>query len=161
MTEDTRLNAGFRSRDDLPKKENGKKWNANTLYTPEFCDDVLRIMSQGKCMETCASEMGIRFSTFKNWRKNYPEFDAAVIDGVSLAKDWWEEQAREHLVIMNQKDGPSTTFNTRVYLHAKAVRFNESERATNVNINVGDGTNVDETIKKVQDTLEKLHTESI
>ena len=53
-----------------------------SVYDPIACTALARkLRGEGKTMEDIAATIGVARSTFDEWRKNYPEFSAALEQG--------------------------------------------------------------------------------
>lgn len=118
---------GNDSRDDLPLKANGKKWNAATAYEPWMCDRLLELGKEGKTFSVCAKEFGVRTSTMIEWRKKFPEWDAAYEMAKDLMQSYWEELIRDNAVYYENKDGPKRVVKDSLILHRLRCYFDVKE----------------------------------
>ena len=68
----------------------------NEKYQSEFCEDIIRHMSQGKSIASFIAYLYDKYNlritrkTITNWRKSHPEFDEAVEVGKSRALSFFE-----------------------------------------------------------------------
>jgi transposase-like protein len=80
--------------------KNGKETTPvsfNGKYDPDFCQQALQLLSEGKSICSLSSAFGVSPSTIQKWKKQYPAFAEAVSQGVVLSQHWWEEQSRLNL----------------------------------------------------------------
>lgn len=66
-----------------------------TKYTPEMCDLVVAICSEGYSLTGFAGKVGVSRATVSNWMAEYPEFLKAAERAQAASAAWWEEHARE------------------------------------------------------------------
>jgi len=71
-------------------------------YEPEYCDIVIKKMSEGASKKELCLYIPICTSTIHDWSyekslRYIPEFSAAIKKGESLSEAWWMEKAREAL----------------------------------------------------------------
>lgn len=60
-------------------------------YSPEVCEKVIVIMSNGGSVNDVAKTLGIDTETITEWRNLYPMFDAAIEAGLIFAEERREE----------------------------------------------------------------------
>lgn len=79
------------------KNYSPKKIGRPTKYSPEFCDMVLEVMSQGYSKEAVAGHLEISKDTLYNWEKEHKDFSDALKRGVELSRVFWEKIGIEHI----------------------------------------------------------------
>lgn len=72
------------------------------VYKPEYCDDLIKYMSQGKSNLELAAKLGITEKTFYDWRKRFPDFGDAYDLGDPLRFAALMEKADE-MFLLNDK----------------------------------------------------------
>jgi hypothetical protein len=147
-------------RDDLPLKENGKRWNRNTSYKPEYADKMVELMTDGYSRAEVCKTLAISPMAFDDWVKDFPDFRDAYKLGTEYARSWFEERMRQTLLLVQEKDGPTVKFNDKTYAHTMAVRFGVTDKRPAINVNLS-ADNTDEELDRVKDLVKKLHTETI
>lgn len=60
-------------------------------YSPEVCEKVIVIMSNGGSLDDVAKTLGIDTDTITEWRNLYPMFDASIDAGLIFAEERREE----------------------------------------------------------------------
>lgn len=80
----------------MPNKNNFPK--KQTLYLPEYCEQVKEFMRTGKSFTAFCGHIGFSTSTVKDWRKANPEFDEACRVASHLSQAWWEGEVMDNLV---------------------------------------------------------------
>lgn len=65
------------------------------LYKPEYCQQIIDAMSEGKSMTAFAGEIRVHRMTLNDWIERYPEFREAVNIGKAACAAWWEERGRK------------------------------------------------------------------
>lgn len=144
-------------REDLPVKDNGKKWNVRTEYQPEYCQILLRLMYDGASYNEVARELQVSINTLTNWAKSFEEFGIAHEAGGDWGQGWWEGQGREYLVCSPDENGRYDKFNTSIYIHTMATRYKISDKVADVNVNIDKDMDTD----KAVDLVKRLHKETI
>jgi len=116
-------------RRDIETKDGIVKWNANTKYKHEYCQQVIDFMSEGMSPAECARAFNVSVKCLHDWRHNFPDFAEAYETALDYNLAYLEGVAREHLVITTYKDGPKVTFDFRTYAHTMATRHGISDRS--------------------------------
>lgn len=65
------------------------KVHANSKYTPERVDKILKAIAVGATFGHACSYAGIDHDTFNNWRKRYSEFSDAVKEAEGKSVVGW------------------------------------------------------------------------
>jgi hypothetical protein len=102
-----------------------------TKYRKEMCYKAIKLMADGKSINSVCVHLGITEKTFYDWCNEYsddgvlntnykPDFLKAVKIGEMLSKEWWMEIGRIGIAI---KD-----FNTGMYMIQMANRFGWARR---------------------------------
>ncbi len=63
-------------------------------YKPEYCEQAIAAMADGKSLTAFAADIGVSRSTIQNWEKEYPEFAEASAIAKAKAQAWWEARGR-------------------------------------------------------------------
>lgn len=87
-----------------------------TKYTPEKCNQIIELMSQGKSIEVASIEMGIHVTNLYQWVKIHQEFRYALKIARQLCERWWMEQGRKNIANKN--------FNHILWMMNMSNRFN-------------------------------------
>ena len=61
-----------------------------TSYRPEFCQRVIKLMSEGRSLDGCAALLGVHPDSLYTWQKLHPEFSDAVKAGRAAGTAFWE-----------------------------------------------------------------------
>jgi hypothetical protein len=69
-----------------------------TLYKPEYCDQLIEHMADGRSFESFGAKIDVSRATLYNWRETNKEFLDAFNVGQLKHFAWMEEKARAHLV---------------------------------------------------------------
>lgn len=89
-------------------------------YSPERCDEIIEIMSEGYTMTAAAGRMGVRRVTLYRWAETYPEFCYALDVAKAARVFRWETELL------------STNDATRVRVCIAALRLDEPYRRITV-----------------------------
>ena len=113
-------------------KKSTPKRNANpvgrpTKYKPEYCQQIIDFMSQGKSMERFAVSIDVMPDTILNWTKEHEEFLGAYKKAKFLCQALWEEMC---LKGMNERD-----FKPAVWIFWMKARHGWRE-TQDINVNV-------------------------
>lgn len=65
-----------------------------TKYTPDLVDRVPAMFEEGESIAEVCMELGVSKDAFNKWREKYPEFNAAVKDGLARSEAWWIKLGR-------------------------------------------------------------------
>lgn len=65
-----------------------------TKYQPSMCKIVVELMAQGASKAEVCADLGICYDSYRDYQKNYPEFDEAIKQGERLSLAWWEREGR-------------------------------------------------------------------
>lgn len=65
-----------------------------TDYKPEYCEDIINYLSDGKHIIQYAAKIGVAKSTIYEWANNYPEFSDALKKAQAKSTAQWLENAR-------------------------------------------------------------------
>jgi hypothetical protein len=86
-----------------------------------MCEQVIACGKDGKTLAEMAVEIGVDRDTVKEWRKEKPEFSAAIKRGLEHAQAWWERKGRFATF-------ESSGFNATSYIFQMKNRFKEDWR---------------------------------
>lgn len=67
-------------------------------YKPEYCDQLIEHMKQGKALKSFGAEVNVTEATLHAWKKKYPEFDEAHQLGTSHHYKFFEQMGLNALV---------------------------------------------------------------
>jgi hypothetical protein len=97
-------------------------------YQPHFCDIALKILDDsenpGKGRESVAAALSVTTQSIRRWRKQYPDFDNALLIGLNKSKSHLFDFALHHLV--GNKD---SNFNTPLFNRILQTVFRDDENA--------------------------------
>lgn len=103
-----------------------------TDYSPEFCDDVIKLSQEGKSRYEICAALGIAMSTFTKWRDEYQEFSVAVERGDTFYKSWLMSRPAAYQFSAKFNDKAWQTlmrFNCRLTALQKAKTYQEQHDA--------------------------------
>lgn len=66
-------------------------------YRDDMGTRAIAIMKHGASLYEVAASLGIAIDTLNEWRKEKPEFSAAIKNGEGLSRSWWEKKGRKSL----------------------------------------------------------------
>jgi len=69
-----------------------------SLYKPEYCQELMSYMSQGKPYGAFAGTIGVHIDTLYEWEKVHPEFSEAKKIGRSMSYDYMIELAHSQMI---------------------------------------------------------------
>src|SRR5262245_35566329 len=100
------------SGDSKPVRKIGRPTN----YSPEYCQRVVDLGSQGYSLAMIIADIGAGSrETIDNWKKRHPEFLDAMTRARDLALAWWERKGLENT---GNRD-----FNSNLYRIIMMARF--------------------------------------
>ena len=126
-----------------------------TAYHPKMCDVVVEVAQKGGFHSAMCIALGICFSTFNKYRKEYPEFAAAVeqADLVNLAA------MEKSLVEAVHGDNTKLNFKAAEMLLSNKYRDLYSKVATTTDITINTiNLTSDELNAKIAQKLQKLQS---
>ena len=92
-------------------------------YNPKYCEDVIRMGSEGYSVLEMAAEIGVKRDTLEtNWPAAHPEFLEAFTHAMGLSQAWWERQGRLSL--------HADKFQAALYSRSMSARFPKDWRET-------------------------------
>jgi len=98
-----------------PKPE-GYTFGRPTKYLPQYCDDVIRMGSEGYSVVEMCAEIGVARNTFEvEWPQVHPDFSQALAAARLNSQAWWEGQGRKGL--------SAERFQAALYSRSMAARF--------------------------------------
>ena len=65
-----------------------------SAYKPEYCDTIVKVMSDGYSVTGFAGIIGVSRQTIYNWADEHTEFFDALKTAQAAAGVWWEDQLR-------------------------------------------------------------------
>lgn len=90
-----------------------------TKYDPAMCEMVIALGADGITLAGMADALDVSRDTVNEWRKEHPEFSAAIKRGLEKAQAWWEEEGRK--ATFGKTDG----FNATSYIFQMKNRFRD------------------------------------
>lgn len=137
-----------------------KPWkpNAMTIYDPEtFPQQAYEASANGGDIAAVAAALGVGKRTVALWRNQHPEFDEALEAGRCVGEAKLDILAKEHMVLVQEPNGPKVTFDTQLYKFTKksAYKARESDPATIIADK--DTLENPEKMKALQDLVNQLH----
>lgn len=114
-----------------------------SLYKPEYCEALIKHMSEGLSFETFCLTIGVSYDTPWEWAKVHPDFSEAKKIAVAACQMYWEKLGRDH--ILNESFGGnqgSKSLNASAWIFNMKNRFRwrdkqpDEEVQTQVNVNV-------------------------
>lgn len=116
-------------REDIEKKENGKRFSCLSTFDLEIIPKFLELCAEGKSYNQCSRLLGIPISTFYTWRRNHPEFNRAWEDGRALAMSKWEDIIEENVIDYEIKGEPKKIVRESFVLYTMRARFKQKEES--------------------------------
>ncbi len=92
-----------------------------TLYNPEYCEQAVELLDQGKSRIELCRHFRVAKSTLQEWEANHPEFSAALNRGTDYSEAVWTQMGHQNLT---NKD-----FNSRLYEINMMNRFGWMKKA--------------------------------
>lgn len=89
-------------------------------YRPEYCDMAIAAGKDGKSLAWIGASIGVCRATLWTWRKEIPEFGAAVDLSQTYAQQWWEDAGQSNLA--------TTGFSASMWSRSMAARFPDDWR---------------------------------
>jgi transposase len=108
----------------MASKPTGKKVGRPSKYKPEYCEALIKHMSEGLSFETFGAVIGTCRDTVFRWVHEFPEFSDAKKMGDDICQLWWERMGISGL--WGSKDG---SFNAAVYIFNMKNRFKWTDRS--------------------------------
>lgn len=93
-------------------------------YNPKICKTLPSMFKNGESIIEVAKALGICRQTFYDWSNKYPEFKAAVDEGLSLSEAWWCTLGRAGAM-------GKVTINATVWIFNMKNRFKWTNRQEN------------------------------
>jgi len=113
----------------IVKKNRGRP----TKYKPEYCDQIIDFMAEGKSLLQFACSIGVHTDTIQEWKNVYPDFSVAIKKGQEESQAFWEGELKE--MMGGRKCNPALV---KLYF---ANRFGWSDRTeTRTDITSSDGS---------------------
>lgn len=109
---------------DSRKRKAGLLSYRSIKYDEKMCATVVSLMSEGKSKFVVAKALGVVTATLDAWEHTYEEFAEALHLGNEASRAWWEELAREN-IIMTDKD---TRFNVQLWTFNMKNRFKWADK---------------------------------
>lgn len=144
---------GTYGRVDLPLKEDGKKWNLNTAYMPEFCDMIIDMGKKGASWAQMVAACEVGKQTAEKWKARFPDWEYAVELAMTYSEAWFDKTALDNMCWVNSKGEPQ--FRSEVFKFQKQTIFGTKEKQDQIIVNMG--LNAD--TEKVSELISKLHAD--
>jgi hypothetical protein len=90
-----------------------------TIYSENYCLEVIYLGRQGKSYEQIASILNVGLRTLFSWRDAHVEFRHALRDAKDFEMAFWEDMAQSHLI--EHKNAPR--LNAGLWSRSMAARF--------------------------------------
>lgn len=103
----------------MAKKIEKRPVGRPTDYRPEYCEQIVEFMKDGKSFVGFSASIGTHIDTILEWAKVHPEFSLAKKAAGAASEEWWERQGREYLI--NRPQGES--LNSSVWIFTMKARF--------------------------------------
>lgn len=68
-----------------------------TKYKPEYCDDIIKHLSEGYSVESFAGVLGVDRGTIYNWLRDHEEFREAKQIADQKSRLWAESQLKQQI----------------------------------------------------------------
>jgi transposase len=94
-----------------------------TKFKPEYCNMLIKHMSEGLSFKSFAGLVNVNLDTLYNWEQLFPEFSESKEIGLQKARYFWEVVGRQGAV------GKIKGFNAASYCFNMKNRFKWSDRA--------------------------------
>lgn len=108
--------------------KNRRDWHKCIVYDPnndpKIAYDALK---DGLGLAAVGAALNVGRATVIRWRHLYPEFNEAVEAGLQQGELYWDKLAKEHTVIVTEKDGPKVEFKDGVYKFVKKITYGARE----------------------------------
>ena len=101
------------------KHESHKRGEAhgNSVFKPEYCEQVIELGKQGKSAAQMASHFGICRFTIDKWAADIPEFGEAYAIARAHCQAWWEDAGQSGMYLEK--------FNAAVWKKSVESRFKD------------------------------------
>ena len=129
-------------------KKDSKKAGRPTLYKPEYCERLIKCMSEGYSYTAFAAEIGVHRSILYDWEKLYPEWKEAKLMAEDKSLLFWEKQGIDGLYnVTEYEDGKivsSKSLNSTVWIfnmknrHGWRDKSPEENDQININLTLAD-----------------------
>ena len=83
--------ATLKRKEQAKAKAKQKPHGGQSKYNPKWVKQIPELFLDGSSIQSVARMMGIPITSFNVYRKEYPEFGAAVEEGIELAKGTWQD----------------------------------------------------------------------
>jgi hypothetical protein len=90
-----------------------------TKYRPEYCQELIDYMSEGKSFEAFAGRVSVARCTLYEWVKVYPEFKEAKDIAFSKCLEKWEEIGADGMY----RGGKDNPFQASIWIFQMKNRF--------------------------------------
>lgn len=118
----------------MKKKPRGRP----TTYKPEYCQTILKLMTNGHTIEHVATKCGgVYKQTLYEWARDYKDFGDAMQLGKQKAKEYYMEKMQKAIF---DKDAH---IKENAFKWLMAVRFGLREKIETTNLNTNLNTEVD------------------
>ncbi len=104
-----------------------------TIYNPDYCDTVYRVMSQGETLVAFAVEIGVAVSTVYLWQEEHPEFMEACQRAREAQQRFWERKIGNGLDSRTFQASAALTFMRALFPHYREALSNSPQVAVQVN----------------------------
>lgn len=90
-------------------------------YKKEYCKEIIPFMAAGESHVQFAAKIGVSKDTINEWKRQYPEFSAALNEGLMKCEAYWEK-------VMQAKTVTKTEGSNSLLVFYMKNRFKWTER---------------------------------
>ena len=94
-------------------------------YKPEYCDLLIKHMSQGKSLATFGAVVGVSRNAIYEWIDRYPEFAEAKEQASQKCQEWFEQRLQAKLLGIKSPNFDPKLIDATVLIFALKTRFHE------------------------------------
>ena len=94
-------------------------------YKPEYCDLLIKHMSQGKSLATFGAVVGVSRNAIYEWIDRYPEFAEAKEQASQKCQEWFEQRLQAKLLGVKSSNFDPKLIDATVLIFALKTRFHE------------------------------------
>lgn len=120
-------------------------------YKPEYCEQVVAIMSEGVSLTGFAGRIGVCRKTVWEWSKKYPEFADALDRGKEASALFWEQE-----LIRVSKAGTNTSAAIFALKNRGADDWKDKQEIETRNYNLNVELTRDDRIKSIEGKLARI-----
>jgi hypothetical protein len=137
-----------------------KPWKPNcaTLYEGSISDEIAyNAACEGGNVAAIAAALGVGKRTVELWMTQHPSFIEAVDAGKCVGEARLDKLADDHMVLIQEPNGPKTTFDTSMYKFKKKITYKARENDATTIITDKETIESPEKMKALQELVNNLH----